>query len=143
MSRGLTAAPRSRLVLFLADTGVTPRRKAITQNLPALRASPWLALFPLSSILCSPAFPGVSGFPFHTRWWWEGRAVLGCLWKPPCCLLLGSSLCWVAPRGGIALAELFPPTASSSPLSLMVSLKLEEIKPPQFALSWDELVWVY
>lgn len=98
MSRGLTAASRSGLVLFLADTGVTLRRKATTQNLPALRAFPCSLFSPWQHpVLLS--FSGVLGFPLYMRQWWEVRAVLGCLCKPPCCLLLGPAPCWVHPKG--------------------------------------------
>jgi len=45
------------------------------------------------------------------------------------------------PRGK-RFARALPPAARSSPPSLMASLQLEEIKPPWFALSWDELSWV-
>lgn len=65
---------------------------------------------------------------------------MGCFWKALFVLFasgLSPVLCGTL-RGncfGRALAL----TSSSSPLSLMGSLKLEEIKPPQFALSRDEL----
>jgi len=65
MSRRLTAAPRSGLVLFLTDTGVTARRKATAQNLPAPRASPRSLFAPSSAQRGPRLFQGCRGFPLH------------------------------------------------------------------------------
>lgn len=140
MSRGLTAAPRSGLVLFLADTGVTLRRKATTQNLPATQASP-CSLFPP----CPWQHPALPGFSRDARVSPSHEAVVGgeggfgvSLETP---VLFASGLGPVlggTPRGN-CFGRVLPPTSSSSPPSLMVSLKLEETKPPRFALSWDGL----
>lgn len=52
-----------------------------------------------------------------------------------------SSVLGGTPRGNCFGRALLPTSSSSLP-SWMASLKLEEIKPPRFALSWDELSWV-
>lgn len=65
---------------------------------------------------------------------------MGCFWKA-LFVLFASGLSPVL-RGtlrGNCFGRALTLTSSSSPLSLMGSLKLEEIKPPQFALSRDEL----
>lgn len=114
MSRRLTAASRSGLVLFLADTGVTLRRKATTQNLPALRAFPCSLFSPWQHPVLLSFSRGAGVSPLHEAMV-GGEGSFEVSLQTPVLFASGPSPMLGASQGGIALAELWPHHLSPLP----------------------------